>query len=124
PLPERTAYVLLAQDAQGRALLLRRPPSGIWASLWSLPEAEDHDDARAWFDARIANASFDDGLALDEIAHGFSHYRLTMRPLTWREVALRDGVRDDDAMRWIARGDLASLGIPAPVRTLLERVLP
>ncbi|MCC7249688.1 MAG: A/G-specific adenine glycosylase, partial [Lysobacter sp.] len=87
PLPERTAYVLLAQDAQGRALLLRRPPSGIWASLWSLPEAEDHDDARAWFDARIANASFDDGLALDDIAHGFSQYRLTMRPLTWREVA-------------------------------------
>lgn len=124
PLPERSAYVLLMQDAQGRALLLRRPPSGIWASLWSLPEADDHDDARAWFDARIAASSFDDGLALDAIAHGFSHYRLTMRPLAWRDVSLRDGVRDDDAMRWVARGDLPSLGIPAPVRTLLERVLP
>lgn len=139
PLPERTAYVLLLQDAQGRALLRRRPPSGIWASLWSLPDAEDHDDARAWYDAHIDGARvdglgvdgsgidgmrFDDGLALDAIAHGFSHYRLTMRPLSWRAVSLRDGVRDDDALRWVARGDLPSLGIPAPVRTLLERVLP
>jgi A/G-specific adenine glycosylase len=43
-----------------------------------------------------------------------------MQPLEWREVALRDGVRDNDSLRWIPRAELASLGIPAPVRKLLE----
>ena len=33
---------------------------------------------------------------------------------------LRDGVRDNADLRWIARAELASLGIPAPVRKLLE----
>src|SRR5690606_12654651 len=39
PLPERHAFALLLRDAQGRVLLQRRPPTGIWAALWSLPEA-------------------------------------------------------------------------------------
>jgi A/G-specific adenine glycosylase len=46
-----------------------------------------------------------------------------MQPLEWREVALRDGVRDNDSLRWIPRAELASLGIPAPVRKLLETMI-
>ena len=37
-----------------------------------------------------------------------------MQPLEWREVALRDGVRNT-TLRWIAGGVRLSLGIPAPV---------
>ncbi len=123
PLPERSTVVLLLRDSDGRALLQRRPPTGIWAALWSLPEAEDHDAARAWFDTRIANADFDAMEPLDTIAHGFSHYRLTMQPIVWRDARLRDGVRDTDDSRWVGREDLQSLGIPAPIRSLLERML-
>ena len=118
PLPERHALALLLRDTQGRVLLQRRPPSGIWASLWSLPEHPDHDAARAWFGAHIGDG-YDDAHALDAIAHGFTHYRLTLQPLAWREVALKAAVRDNDDLRWIDASDLATLGIPAPVRTLL-----
>src|SRR5690606_29520387 len=53
PLPERSAVVLLATDAQDRVLLQRRPSTGVWASLWSLPQAESQDDARDWFTSHL-----------------------------------------------------------------------
>jgi A/G-specific adenine glycosylase len=126
-LPQREAVVLLLRDAQGRVLLQRRPPAGIWASLWSLPEAQDHEAARQWFESRVASSAasrdFDTAQALAAIAHGFSHYRLTMQPLAWQGIALRDAVREDGDERWAGRADLAALGIPAPIRSLLERTL-
>ncbi|WP_202843923.1 A/G-specific adenine glycosylase [Luteimonas saliphila] len=123
PLPERHALALLLHDAQGRVLLQRRPPTGIWAALWSLPEHPDHDQARAWFGGHVGEG-YDTGEALDPIAHGFTHYRLTLQPLEWREAVLAARVRDDDDLRWVARDELLSLGIPAPIRSLLERRLP
>jgi A/G-specific adenine glycosylase len=119
PLPEREALVLLLRDAEGRVLLQRRPPAGVWAALWSLPESSTHANARAWFDTHVAG-HYDDADALDAIAHGFTHYRLTLRPLRWRGVAARDAVRDNDGLRWVAERELVALGIPAPIRTLLQ----
>ena len=119
PLPERAAHVLLLRDAHGRVLLQRRAPTGVWAALWSLPEADTHENAREWFDAHL-DGDYDRGEPLDAIAHGFTHYRLTLLPLRWREVALRAAVRDNHELRWVARDELSALGIPAPIRTLLE----
>jgi A/G-specific adenine glycosylase len=123
PLPERHAFVLLATDAQGRVLLQRRPPAGIWASLWSLPEADSHEAARAWIDAHL-DAGRIAAHELDPIAHGFTHYRLTMQPLRWHGVGPGASLRDDGDLRWVTRDDLQSLGIPAPIRTLLVAQLP
>lgn len=122
PLPERKAIVLLLQDQQGRVLLQRRPPAGVWAALWSLPEAGSHEDARAWFDANIAG-DYDGGQPLAAIAHGFTHYRLELQPVRWGGVAPRAAVRDNDDLRWVARDELPTLGIPAPIRKLLESLV-
>ena len=75
--------MLLAENAAGEVLLQRRPPTGIWASLWSLPEAETHEQARVWFSAHL-RGDYDRAEALAEIAHTFTHYRLRMHPLRWR----------------------------------------
>jgi A/G-specific adenine glycosylase len=119
PLPQRSALVLLARDGDDRVLLQRRPATGVWAALWSLPEAEDALSARAWFEHHLDGA-YDAGEAMAPIAHGFSHYRLQLQPLRWRNVAARARVADNDDLRWIARGQLTSLGIPAPIRKLLQ----
>ncbi|NUS39295.1 MAG: A/G-specific adenine glycosylase [Lysobacter sp.] len=119
PLPERTATVLLLEDAEGRMLLQRRTPAGVWAGLWSLPESADSGQARAWFD-RHAQGDYADGAPLAPIAHAFTHYRLTLRPLHWRGISLRDPMADNDGLRWVARDALKALGIPAPIRKLLE----
>jgi A/G-specific adenine glycosylase len=119
PLPQRKAVVLLIRDAEDRVLLQRRPPTGIWASLWSLPEAADHDSARRWFEHHL-DGDYDDGAARDEIQHGFTHYRLLMHPLAWRDIALQARIHDNDTLRWVARDALGTLGIPAPIRSLLH----
>ncbi|KAB8315387.1 A/G-specific adenine glycosylase [Tolypothrix campylonemoides VB511288] len=117
-LPHREARVLWIEDAQGRVLLQRRPPTGVWASLWSLPQFEDDDAARAWFERHCA-ARFDDGATVAAVEHGFSHYALTLHPRRFRDVAPRDATGDDGDLRWVARAELLALGIPAPVRRLI-----
>ena len=119
PLPERHALCLLLRDADGRVLLQRRPPTGIWAALWSLPEAADHAAARAWFEMHV-QGEYDAMAPLDPIAHGFTHYRLHLQPLALYAAALHPRIGDDGSLRWIAPAELASLGIPAPIRKLLE----
>ena len=118
PLPERRALMLWLEDDAGRVLLQRRPPVGIWASLWSLPEHGDHDAARHWFDLHVVD-DYDRHETLAAVAHGFTHYRLQIEPLRWRATRSRDGVRDNPDLRWTARAELAALGIPAPVRKLI-----
>lgn len=118
-VPEREAVVLLVRDAQGRVLLHKRPPSGVWAALWSLPQADDIEAARAWFSTHLGG-TFEDGDALDPVPHAFTHYRLTLWPHAWRGLALRARVRDNADLRWFAREEWDAIGIPAPIRTLLQ----
>ena len=102
-----------------RVLLQRRPARVIWGSLWSFPEHGDADAARAWFDAHIIGY-FEIAERLSPLAHGFTHYRLQIHPLRWRGPHAPRATGDNGDLRWIARDALPSLGIPAPVRKLLE----
>jgi len=122
PLPERQAIMLWAEDPAGNVLLQRRPATGIWASLWSLPEAADHENARHWFDMHLAG-DYDSASPLAAVAHGFTHYRLQIQPLRWRATRPLPAPRDNDDLRWIGRDAIASLGLPSPVRKLLEATL-
>ncbi len=117
--PLRQAVVMLLADTDGRVLLQRRPPSGVWAGLWSLPEAPDHATARAWF-GECMHGQYDHHEPLPAIDHGFTHYHLQLQPLRWSGVATRARVADNDDLRWVARDALDALGIPAPIRRLLE----
>src|SRR3546814_1445589 len=92
----------------GRMLLQRRAPTGVWAALWSLPEADTHENAREWFDAHL-DGDYDRGEPLDAIAHGFTHYRLTLLLLRWSEVEPRALVRDNEDLRWVARDELSAI---------------
>lgn len=118
-LPEREALALLLEDREGRLLLQRRPPAGIWASLWTLPQAETEAQLRTWFEQAM-HGDFDAAEPMPPIVHTFSHYRLHLQPLRLRRVASRERVGDNDAQRWLARAELAELGLPAPIRKLLD----
>lgn len=118
PLPERHTLMLVLRDRDGRLLLARRPPTGIWASLWSLPEAAGHDEARHWL-SRHADADYDRAEALPAFEHVFSHFRLRIAPMLLREARPRDAVGDNPDLRWQPLADIGDLGLPAPVRKLL-----
>ncbi|WP_045764924.1 A/G-specific adenine glycosylase [Xanthomonas albilineans] len=119
-LPEREAVALLLENAAGDLLLQRRPPTGIWAGLWTLPQAETESALHDWFARHASGRAFDAAERLSPIVHTFSHYRLHLQPLRLRKVALRDALRDNDDLRWVARTALSALGLPAPIRKLLD----
>ncbi|HST43969.1 MAG TPA: A/G-specific adenine glycosylase [Luteimonas sp.] len=121
-LPQREAVVLVLIDRHGRVLMQRRAAVGVWAGLWSLPQLDDEAEARQWLTGHLAGP-LAEPMPLDDIAHGFSHYRLRLRPLRLRQVAGGNRVRDNGDLRWIARDELATLGIPAPIRTLADAQL-
>lgn len=50
-----------------------------------------------------------------------SHYRLRIQPQLITVNGLRCAVGDNADLRWIHRADLHTLGLPAPVRKLLEQ---
>lgn len=115
--PTRDAVWLLAHDGLGRILLERRPESGIWGGLWSLPELSSSEAVGAAAEHhgfRIAEVE----PALDEIEHVFTHFRLLALPLPVR-VDGNDGLRDL-RQGWFLPGEALTLGLPAPVRRLLE----
>jgi A/G-specific adenine glycosylase len=120
-LPTRRCVLLIARDAEQRVLLARRPPTGVWAGLWSLPEAADHDAARHWFEQHL-DADFDHAEAHPELEHVFSHYRLQAEPLLWREVRERLHVQEGAELRWTTRSELDDTGLPAPIRRLLASI--
>ena len=122
-LPTRSTVMLLLRNHYGQLLLERRPPTGVWAQMWSLPEAADAQSARH----RIAR---DHGLhngeiplrALPPFVHTFSHYRLDVTPLTL-DLDTPAHVADDPDRRWLHPNDAAAVGLPAPVRKLIESFL-
>ncbi|MFS8138607.1 MAG: A/G-specific adenine glycosylase, partial [Thermomonas sp.] len=119
PLPQRTAHMLLIEDGAGRFLLQRRPPTGIWASLWSLPEHAEVAEAKRWFERHVVD-DYERMQACEPVMHGFSHYRLQILPHRIAGVRARDAIGDNDGLRWTSRAELAAIGLPAPIRRLLE----
>ena len=117
PIPTRQALLLVLRDADGRVLLERRGPQGVWAGLWSLPEAGS--PAEAW---RIAarHARLGDAATLPPFVHVFSHYRLAAEPWLFDRVQPLAVLADTADARWIAPRQGMQLGLPAPIRSLLD----
>lgn len=118
-LPERrTVMLLLCRGAE--ILLEKRPPSGIWGGLWSLPEAAPDEDAREAASTRY-------GLRtellppLPEFGHTFSHFHLRVTPQPLAVVGETAGAREPGAL-WLERDAAVGAALPAPVRALLRQL--
>ncbi|HEY6892777.1 MAG TPA: A/G-specific adenine glycosylase [Rhodanobacteraceae bacterium] len=117
--PTRATTMLIVRDEEGRVLLEQRPPVGIWAALWSLPESGDAESAHELLRDRYGVRA-QSSLALADFVHSFSHYHLRVTPMIVAGVSLP---RVSDAGRgWYSREEWEALGLPAPVRKLLRTV--
>lgn len=120
-IPIRTTTMLIARDVDGRVLLERRAPSGVWARLWSLPEAIDAEQARAGMVA-LKGSEATQTRVLPELVHTFSHFRLHITPVLFDMVCNASHVSDSPDHGWFTADDLDELGLPAPVRKLLAKL--
>jgi A/G-specific adenine glycosylase len=110
--------MLLASDAQGRVLLEQRPATGIWGGLWSLPQFDDEDAARLAA-ARLLRQGDVEPLTQQSLHHTFTHFDLEIVPLRVR-CASDAGVADGATRLWFDPRDPARVGLPAPVKILIE----
>jgi len=99
-VPQREATWLVLRR-NGAVLVERRPSPGIWGGLWCFPELNGKRPRRA--------------KALEPIEHGFTHFRLRIRPLLVDTKLDREG-------RWLRLEDAERAALPAPVKTLLARL--
>jgi A/G-specific adenine glycosylase len=118
--PTRHAVMVLAVSDDGNVLLERRPERGIWGGLWSLPQFDNDDAARAYISHSLPRAQ-SEPRALGNVEHVFTHFNLVMRPLLVRCDG-EAGVMEEGSTLWYNLKVPARVGLPAPIRALLERV--
>lgn len=118
-LPVKQLFLLLLQDRERRILLERRPPTGIWGGLWSLPEFTDRQQLEDWclqHDYRLSEPNAQAGQR-----HSFSHYHLDYIPLLATLQNPINYVMEANSAVWYKSGDIDSLGLPAPIKRLLQQ---
>jgi A/G-specific adenine glycosylase len=116
-LPQREVRLLLIERA-GALLFEKRPPLGIWGGLWSLPECAMDADIGATLRARFASG-IEVRDALPPIAHGFTHFALTMHP--HRAHAAEWGGRvEAPGTMWLTPAAAAKAALPAPIKKLVR----
>ena len=118
PVPSKRLHLLVFQDETGRVLLERRPPAGIWGGLWSFPEADSQD-----FDSGTAQGTT---TTLDGLEHRLTHLHLRIQP-TLVTMPGNSGLEcselnDRPDTRWFKSTEWNSLGLPKPIRTLLDQL--
>ncbi|TCJ15441.1 A/G-specific adenine glycosylase [Parasulfuritortus cantonensis] len=114
-LPERSTVMLVLRHG-GEILLEKRPPSGIWGGLWSLPECAPGDDPVAA--ARRLGYSAEPLAELPGLSHTFSHFRLAIRPVALAVARRAPGAGEPGAL-WLAPADAVQAALPTPVRRII-----
>lgn len=120
-LPVRQIKLLILQRrADAMILLEKRPPVGIWGGLWSLPECNMDQDEKTWCAERGLKIN---SLKIGEhFRHTFSHFHLDIQPILIDVDVNKLQVRDKDQGIWQGAQTWQSLGLPAPIKNLLNNL--
>ena len=112
--------LMLLHRYEDRVLLYRRPPTGIWGGLWSLPEVEGVDNIGDWQDRGLASRPETKSIAENVLKHQFTHFSLDISVAEIKLESLPEKIADNEDMVFVAFNDLAEFGLPTPVRKILS----
>jgi A/G-specific adenine glycosylase len=115
--PARQTHMVVALRADGSVFLRQRPPAGIWGGLWAAPAFDSAVAARGFANQSLGG----EPIELPAIQHAFTHFDLTIIPWLVRCDGW-PGVMDASDSLWYNARRPASIGLPAPMKTLLERL--
>ncbi len=119
-IPVKALQFLILQDGLGNALLEQRPSIGIWGGLWSFPELSHNEDP-----SRFCSDRFGRVIACElspSFRHTFSHYHLDITPVHITIEPLNRHIADNDRHQWLTYRQWQTLGLPAPVKKLLDQL--
>jgi len=116
PQRSRRSNALLWLRQGARSYLVRRPDSGVWAGLWSLPEFDAPDTLEASLRGWPGSGAW-----LPAFEHALTHFDWLLQPLAWTLPArAKPALPGLPPGRWVGRDEALALGLPAPVRKLLS----
>ncbi len=116
--PIKAIQLLMLQNDVGNTLLEQRPSIGIWGGLWSFPELDHSEDP-----TNFCREHFGRVIACESrpcFRHTFSHYHLDITPVHIIIEPVSRGVADNDRYQWLTYQQWQTLGLPAPVKKLLD----
>ena len=126
-LPVKTVRMLLLRNKAQEILLEKRPPTGIWGGLWSLPEMPVVESLKPWcetnFELEVLTSH-----ELPVMRHTFSHYHLDITPCVVEVMNNhRQSVMEAQRRVWYkAQQNISKpeqqLGLATPVSHLLNRL--
>lgn len=119
-LPTRAVHMLLIRNARGHILLQRRPPTGIWGGLWSLPECKVPDVASWCREALGLEIAPEPKWPI--LRHTFSHFHLDIHPVPARLVKNGSRAMEAGEAVWYNCRRPDARGLAAPVKRLLEQL--
>lgn len=118
-VPQRqTTMLLLLRDKQ--VMLEKRPPSGIWGGLWSLPELGEAELLQEAASRRYG-VTAEPLPKLATLSHAFTHFKLDITPQPMRVIRMDDRAQEP-AVIWMDIEDAIGAALPTPVRSLLQRL--
>jgi A/G-specific adenine glycosylase len=106
-------WLLHARNAEGATWLEKRPSKGIWAGLYCLPVFESRDALQSVLPAK-AQPHVQDG---EPFLHVLTHKDLHLHPVV---VEVSGEALGAGQGGWFGGNDWGRLGLPAPIRRLLE----
>lgn len=118
-LPEKTAYFLMLQHANG-VWLEQRPNIGLWGGLFCFPQFNTRTDLERW----LAQYALKDSNIeqLTAFRHTFSHFHLDIVPM-WLRIDKALCAMDEGAGLWYNLEHPPSVGLAAPIERLLQQLV-
>ncbi len=110
-------WLLHAVNPAGDVWLVKRPAQGIWASLYCLPAFDSRDSLLNAVGARAGKRLVDAPV----FTHVLTHRDLHIHPV---RLSTRAAVGAAVAGSWHKPSQFAGIGLPAPVRKLLDAAPP
>lgn len=118
--PTRKVFMIVAVRNDGSVLLEKRPDTGIWGGLWCLPEFDTASAASSYARQRLCETA-EEPQALRSVEHAFTHFDLVITPML-AACGGTAGSMDADRTVWYNAREPARLGLPAPIKLLLEEL--
>ena len=116
-VPQRATLMPLLTNREGAILLYRRPSSGLWGGLWSLPQLDDLSDLEHLADQHALHLL--GRRQLPALTHTFSHFQLAIDPWLVQVEQTAHHVAEADWL-WYNLATPPRLGLAAPVKKLLQ----
>jgi len=117
-MPVKTIVFLLLKDERDQVLLEKRPETGIWGGLWSLPEFDSFAQVQSLCEQK--QYSIKSVAELDQQRHTFSHYHLDYTPVVVKIQNPINNVMEANQSVWYKTEQINSLGLATPIKRLLQ----